>query len=569
MAHSYFGDAIVCRDYSQAWLKESWAVYMEHCYIEDHLSAEDYNYNFYLDSHNYFAEADGSYKRPIVTRNFNSSWQMYDRHLYPGGACRIHTLRNEIGDEAFWAATKEYVKTFHKKVVETDDFRKLLEKHSGRSLGRLFDQWFFKADYPNLKIKFDFNAESKLGCFEIEQTQAKGKDEEAFYLSIDLAWVFKGNLITKSVKLNKAKQSFMFPMEKDPEQLRINPFAKTLVKYDFDPGSQKLINQMQKAEDVSGRIIAIKKLAEKSGYGNLSAIEKAYKKEAFYGVRCEAVKALTKNASLKARDILVSIIAKENDFRVQTSLMASLIGFKDETISKAVEKRVKKEELGTWASCYAYQVLGSQWENAPTELLNSLAEKKTYKAFDQGGAIKALGLSRNKELLDLIIEKSKYGSSDERTRHFYNESLGYLSKGLEPSDKDKVFKTLLTGLRDPHSKVRSSAVSALGILGETRAIRHLDSYMKDLSVQDKVDIRELIESIQGREKSIEKGLKKQVGDLAQKLKELEEKLEKIKANKKAKKEKKNKDKEDKKAKKEKKEKEKEAKKKKEKKDKKK
>ncbi|MCA9697800.1 MAG: hypothetical protein KC431_09775, partial [Myxococcales bacterium] len=37
MAHSWFGDLVVCRDYAHAWLKESWATYMEVCWFEDML----------------------------------------------------------------------------------------------------------------------------------------------------------------------------------------------------------------------------------------------------------------------------------------------------------------------------------------------------------------------------------------------------------------------------------------------------------------------------------------------------------------------------------------------------
>ena len=37
----------------------------------------------------YFEEADEKYQRPIVTRRFKSSWDLYDRHLYQGGACRL------------------------------------------------------------------------------------------------------------------------------------------------------------------------------------------------------------------------------------------------------------------------------------------------------------------------------------------------------------------------------------------------------------------------------------------------------------------------------------------------
>src|SRR5690606_25056900 len=41
MAHSWFGDLVVCRDYAHAWLKESWATYMESCWFEDVLGADE------------------------------------------------------------------------------------------------------------------------------------------------------------------------------------------------------------------------------------------------------------------------------------------------------------------------------------------------------------------------------------------------------------------------------------------------------------------------------------------------------------------------------------------------
>ena len=39
MAHSYFGDAVVCRDYAHAWLKESWATYIEQVWFGETRSA--------------------------------------------------------------------------------------------------------------------------------------------------------------------------------------------------------------------------------------------------------------------------------------------------------------------------------------------------------------------------------------------------------------------------------------------------------------------------------------------------------------------------------------------------
>ncbi len=165
MAHSYFGDAIVCRDYAHAWLKESWATYIEQCWLEDTQSVDERDYLYYIDSHGYFKEADERYKRPIVTRRFKSSWQMYDMHLYPGGACRLHTLRKELGDNIFWTAVRDYLQRYNGKVVETDQFRQVMEEHSGRSLGQFFDQWFFTAGYPIIKATFSYDSKNKQGTF--------------------------------------------------------------------------------------------------------------------------------------------------------------------------------------------------------------------------------------------------------------------------------------------------------------------------------------------------------------------------------------------------------------------
>src|SRR5690606_2575699 len=112
------------------------ATYTESCWLEHKYGEDDYLYDFYANARSYFDEADGRYRRPLVTREYNSSWDMYDMHLYPGGACRLHTLRRELGDEVFWAGVRDYVATYSGRTVETEDFRRTMEAVSGRSLVR-------------------------------------------------------------------------------------------------------------------------------------------------------------------------------------------------------------------------------------------------------------------------------------------------------------------------------------------------------------------------------------------------------------------------------------------------
>ncbi len=73
MAHSYFGDLVVCRDFSQTWLKESWATYMPAVWLGDTLDEDEQQYYLHEQRLGYFDEADNHYARPIVTRTFDTS----------------------------------------------------------------------------------------------------------------------------------------------------------------------------------------------------------------------------------------------------------------------------------------------------------------------------------------------------------------------------------------------------------------------------------------------------------------------------------------------------------------
>ena len=86
--------------------------------------AEDYD--LHVNARTYFEETDERYVRPIVTRTYNSSWDLFDAHLYPGGAWRLHMLRRLVGDAAFWAATTASLATYSGRVVETGTHDELM-----------------------------------------------------------------------------------------------------------------------------------------------------------------------------------------------------------------------------------------------------------------------------------------------------------------------------------------------------------------------------------------------------------------------------------------------------------
>ena len=67
MAHSYFGDLVVIRDYAHAWLKESWATYMESVWLSECVGIEVGQCLLQEDRLAYLSEVDDRYSRPIVS----------------------------------------------------------------------------------------------------------------------------------------------------------------------------------------------------------------------------------------------------------------------------------------------------------------------------------------------------------------------------------------------------------------------------------------------------------------------------------------------------------------------
>ncbi len=532
MAHSYFGDWIVCRDFAHAWLKESWATYIETCWLEDKKGRDEGDYDFFVNAHQYFGEADGRYKRPIVTRVFNHSWHLYDRHLYPGGACRLHTLRKHLGDETFWAAVRDYVASYGGHTVETDDFRRVMEKHSGRSLGKFFDQWFHSKGYPSLKVSFGWDAEKREGSFEIEQAQVDEKEGvPAFEFDLVLAWRIDGTWHRRTVEVNARKHTVLAPMAADPEQVRVDPDGRVLHKLDFHPGDARLKRQLTEAEDVVGRILAARALAKSARPKNLEAIRDAYRKETFWGVRKEWAAALAKARTGVAVEALATCLEWEKDPMVLEGLIRAAGSFRDERARAALEKRVEAGDLPYRALAAAYEMLGMQRDDAPLERLLRAARAKGdgFGWHAQSGAYRGLAATRTREAARALLERSRYGGSPARSRPACVAALGDAGRPLEKADRDRVLERLVDLLRDPVDRVRRAAMAGLESLCASEAIGALRAYRETLSEQEAADVDRAIRALRDEEKPKVAALEKRLEELDERLRKLGGSVQKIEA----------------------------------------
>ncbi|MEE9311932.1 MAG: M1 family aminopeptidase, partial [Planctomycetota bacterium] len=525
MAHTWFGDHIVCRDFAHAWLKESWAVYIETLYLEDTKGVEERDNDFYSNMQAYFSEADNNYVRPIVTRTFDHSWKMYDRHLYPGGAARLHMLRHDLGTETFFAAMRDYVATYGGKTVETDDFRKILEKHSGKSLVKWFDQWIHGKGYPKLKAGFKYDSKKKLGTFTIEQTQVdKKKGVGLFDFTSDIGWVIDGQLQTQEIQISEAKHQFTVAMESEPEVLRVDPKARTVCGIDFNPGDEKLRKQLADSTDVFGRILAANELCKTGKRQYVNAVKDAYKSEKFWGVRNRYSEALSKTGTQDAVNALAELIGHEQDGMCCVNLINNAGKYRDAGIRAAIEKFLDDGPKLYRARGAAYEVLGSYREDAPLERLIEASKINDMYGFEQSGALRGLAASRQPAALEVLCSTLKYGAMQTRTRMAGAMALGGYARLLEDGPKAQAVETLIDMLRDPNAKARKGAMHGLSAAKSPAAIGPISQFRETLSDQEKVDVDSVIKGLRGAQTPKVGELEKQLEELHGKVRKLEDRV---------------------------------------------
>lgn len=537
MAHSWFGDLVVCRDFAHAWLKESWATYMEACWFEDAMGRDEQLYELWHDAQSYFREADGRYVRPLVVREFHSSFELYDAHLYPGGAMRLHTLRCMLGDDVFWPGVRAYLREYAGKVVETDDFRRVLERQSGRSLGKFFDQWIHSPGYPALEAEFSWDPAHRRGTFTIRQTQAsKGQKSEGgdrpaiglFAFPLRLGWTIDGVQHRRRVEIDRERHVFVFEMDAEPSMVRVDPDFELLHKLEFNPGTDKLEVQLRDAPDVIGRILAGRALIDGGKPKHLAMIGDRWTREPFWGVRLEWAKALGHSASQAAIAALIRVIAVEKDYRVLEGMLRACVDLRDVGLMNAVIERFETG-LPHRAASAAWEVLGNLRERAPYDLIAAAADRASFGGHEQSGALRALAATRDDRALDHLIARTKPRATSDRARPAAAYALGQLARQLDKRPRERAIERLVELLRDPVRPVRLASVFALEQARATEAMPALASFGAGLTKQERVRIDRVIAAMRKAEDARAAANEKELDELRDKLRKLEARLEQLDA----------------------------------------
>jgi aminopeptidase N len=84
---------------------------------------------------------------PVLVGNPGAA-SLFSGTVYVRGALTLHALREEIGDDAFFAVLQAWTARYANGNGATGDFIATAEEVSGRDLHAFFDAWLYSADVP-------------------------------------------------------------------------------------------------------------------------------------------------------------------------------------------------------------------------------------------------------------------------------------------------------------------------------------------------------------------------------------------------------------------------------------
>ncbi|WP_157439032.1 M1 family metallopeptidase [Agreia sp. Leaf244] len=144
LAHQWYGDDLSMNRWSDIWLNEGFATYAEWLW-EEGQGGRTTQQSF---DAAYARSGTSSYWQTVVADPGSAG--IFAGAVYSRGAMTLQALRNEVGDDDFFAILKGWATENAGTSVSTTQFVDYAESVSGQDLTEFFDTWIYTAGKPAL-----------------------------------------------------------------------------------------------------------------------------------------------------------------------------------------------------------------------------------------------------------------------------------------------------------------------------------------------------------------------------------------------------------------------------------
>ncbi len=470
LAHQWFGDLLTCRDWSHAWLNEGFATYFEALYEERHKGRDEFLYTMHDIADTYLQEDRSRYRRPLVTNVYGRPSDLFDRHLYEKGALVLHMLRYVLGDRLFWKAINHYTNKYRESNVVTSDLQRSIEEATGRSLDWFFEQWVYKAGYPQYKVEYTWESDSNTARIAVSQTQATDETTPLFRMPVIIDIIGESSADSFKVEVSEKEQVFHFPLKSKPQLVRFDPDNWVLKTLEFKRPKEMIIYQLKNDEGPTGRIAAANDLSKESSPEAVQALKESLLGDSFWGVQAECARALGKIGSKLAFEALKSGLSIAYP-KARRAVVAAMGEFRDDDVVDALAPVLERDE-SYFVEAEAAKSIGKSKSSKAFDLLKNALNKDSHNDVIRAMAFEGLGELKDERAIALALEYCKYGKRPAAR----NGAISCLGKLADSSEKQKevIIDTLIDLINDPWLRTQISAISALESIKADKALSRLE-----------------------------------------------------------------------------------------------
>uniref|UniRef100_A0A914CYE7 Puromycin-sensitive aminopeptidase n=1 Tax=Acrobeloides nanus TaxID=290746 RepID=A0A914CYE7_9BILA len=227
IAHFWFGDLVTMKWWSDLWLKEGFAKFMEHVLV--HYNYPEYHIWEYFVGNNFVGgfELDSlkaSHAIEVEIDNPNELDEIFDNITYAKSSCLNRMLCYYLSEPVFQDGLRRYLKKFQYNNAETIDLWNALSEASGQDIDTMMSSWTKHMGFPLVTVSQTIEPDRRI--LKLHQSRFMldgGKDEEGHI------WQIPINIITSSHQneerkflFNKREQEFVLEGVKPHEWVKLN-----------------------------------------------------------------------------------------------------------------------------------------------------------------------------------------------------------------------------------------------------------------------------------------------------------------------------------------------------------
>ena len=470
LAHQWFGDYVTTREWSDIWLNESFATYMQALWDEN---SKGHDFFLYSDvrsnQQQYLQTWNQGNRRPVVTKYYTNADALFDTYAYPRGGAVLHILRKHLGDELFFKSLNHYLTTNANKPVQTEQLRIAIEETTGQSMDWFFDQWIYKMGHPVFEVTQSYDASAKKLTLNVKQTQKIDPlnaypQAEFFQAKVDVE--IDGKVQQVWLK-PQAENDYTFDAPIKPQLVNFD-YEGTLIKeLKFDKSTDELLYQFKNDKDVLGRVWAMNQLVPRWKSKDLSDADKAK-------ILAALNQAITSEPVwLVKRDVIQAITLPQGNPNAPNAVAAN---FDTATIA-ALTTAAKDANANIRAAAIAG--LGLLRDAKYTETFVAALNDRSYGVID--AATIALARTKDARTYDLLAKLVETNSWKDRLRIAGLQGLAVLGdkRALDSGFKyyDKAYS----------NQVRTNALNVLAATGKGDARVYpllIENFKKSLANSD-------------------------------------------------------------------------------------